>query len=276
MKKINIVEQKKIMVEILAYFDKVCRQNNINYSLIGGSLIGAIRHQGIIPWDDDIDVILSRDNYLKIIEILEKDDDARFKILTKNNTKDYFFPFPKLVDKRTYVVEHQNLEQISEYGIYIDIFSYNFMPNSQKERTKAVKKIKLYNSMMSRKKLNFKKEGIKQNFLRFNKNMISKVIGYDSIYKKLEKIYNKYSKNKSDYVVSNWPIYDISKEIQKSNSIAEYINVSFENIQVMIFKNYDEILKTTFGDYMQLPPEDKRKSHGLEAYWRNYNEEKEC
>ena len=132
MKKINIVEQKKIMVEILAYFDKVCRQNNINYSLIGGSLIGAIRHQGIIPWDDDIDVILSRDNYLKIIEILEKDDDARFKILTKNNTKDYFFSFPKLVDKRTYVVEHQNLEQISEYGIYIDIFSYNFMPNSQK------------------------------------------------------------------------------------------------------------------------------------------------
>ena len=88
MKKINIVEQKKIMVEILAYFDKVCRQNNINYSLIGGSLIGAIRHQGIIPWDDDIDVILSRDKYLKIIEILEKDDDARFKILTKNNTKD--------------------------------------------------------------------------------------------------------------------------------------------------------------------------------------------
>ena len=150
------------------------------------------------------------------------------------------------------------------------------MPNSQKERTKVVKKIKLYNSMMSRKKLNFKKEGIKQNFLRFNKNMISKVIGYDSIYKKLEKIYNKYSKNKSDYVVSNWPIYDISKEIQKSNNIAEYINVLFENIQVMIFKNYDEILKTTFGDYMQLPPEDKRKSHGLEAYWRNDNEEKEC
>ena len=61
-----------------------------------------------------------------------------------------------------------------------------------------------------------------------------------------------------------------------TDNIAEYINVSFENIQVMIFKNYDEILKTTFGDYMQLPPEDKRKSHGLEAYWRNDNEEKEC
>lgn len=93
MKKINIVEQKKIMVEILSYFDKVCRQNNINYSLIGGSLIGAIRHQGIIPWDDDIDVILSRDNYLKIIEILEKDDDARFKILTKIIPRIIFFHF---------------------------------------------------------------------------------------------------------------------------------------------------------------------------------------
>ena len=108
MKKIEIDEQKKIMVEILEYFDKVCRENNINYSLIGGSLIGAIRHKGIIPWDDDIDVILTRENYLKIISLLEKENDNRFKILTQNTCNDYSFPFPKLIDKRTYVVEPKN------------------------------------------------------------------------------------------------------------------------------------------------------------------------
>ena len=68
MKKIELKEQKKIMIELLEYFDKVCRENNIKYSLIGGSLIGAIRHKGIIPWDDDIDVILSKNEYLKLKE----------------------------------------------------------------------------------------------------------------------------------------------------------------------------------------------------------------
>lgn len=268
MKEIKTDEQKKIMVEILEYFDKVCRENKIKYSLIGGSLIGAIRHKGIIPWDDDIDVILTQENYLKIISLLEKENDNRFKILTQNTCKDYFFPFPKLIDKRTYVVEPQNLEQISEYGIYIDIFSYNFIPDDETKRKNIVKKIKLLNSMMSRKKINLQKEGFKQNFLRFNKNIISKMLGYKYIINKLNKIYIKYNVEPSKHVVSNWPIYKIDKEVQQEKNINEYIDVPFENIQVMIFKNYDEILKTTFGDYMKLPPENERKSHALKAYWR--------
>lgn len=272
MKKIELEEQKKIMIRILEYFDKVCRENNIKYSLIGGSLIGAIRHKGIIPWDDDIDVILSRKEYLKIIDILEKKEDSRFKLLTRNTCKDYFFPFPKLIDKRTYVIEPQNLEQISEYGIYIDIFSYSNVSNEEKERVKDVKKIKLLNSMMSRKKLNLKTDGLKQNFLRVNKNILSKIIGYSCICKKLDSIYGKYNEVHTNYVISNWPIYKLEKEIQNSNNIKEFIDIKFETICVMIYKNYDEILKTTFGNYMQLPPENKRKSHGLIAYWREDNE----
>ena len=271
-KKIELKEQKKILIEILEYFDKICRENNVKYSLIGGSLIGAIRHKGIIPWDDDIDVILSRNEYLKIIDILEKKVDSRFKLLTRNTCKDYFYPFPKLIDKRTFISEPQFLDHISEYGIFLDIFSYNNVSNDEKERVKDIKKIKLLNSMMLRKKINLKNDGLKQIFLRVNKNILSKIIGYSSICKKLDSIFEKYNEAHTNYVISNWPLYKIEKEIQNSNNIEEFIDVEFENISVMIYKNYDEILKTTFGDYMIMPPEDKRKTHGLVAYWRDDNE----
>lgn len=272
MKKIELKEQKKIMIELLEYFDKVCRENDIKYSLIGGSLIGAIRHKGIIPWDDDIDVILSKSEYLKLIQILENMNDSRYKLLTINNCRGYNFPFPKLVDKRTFVVEPKLLNQIKEYGIFIDIFSYSNTSNSEKIRIKDFKKIKLLNSMMSRTKLDFKDDGFKQNFLRLNKNILSKIIGYRNIIKFLNIIYNKYNNVDTDYVVSNWPVYNINKEVQKSKNIIEYTDVEFENMKIMIFKNYDEILRTTFGNYMQLPPENQRKAHGLIAYWRDNDE----
>ena len=272
MKKIELKEKKKIMIELLEYFDKVCRENDIKYSLIGGSLIGAIRHKGIIPWDDDIDVILSKSEYLKLIQILENMNDSRYKLLTINNCRGYNFPFPKLVDKRTFVVEPMLLNQIKEYGIFIDIFSYSNTSNSEKIRIKDFKKIKLLNSMMSRTKLYFKNDGFKQNFLRLNKNILSKIIGYRNIIKFLNNIYNKYNNVDTDYVVSNWPVYNINKEVQKSKNIIEYTDVEFENMKIMIFKNYDEILRTTFGDYMQLPPENQRKAHGLIAYWRDNDE----
>lgn len=272
MKKIELNEQKKIMIELLEYFDRICRENNIKYSLIGGSLIGAIRHKGIIPWDDDIDVILSKSEYLKLIQILENMNDSRYKLLTINNCRGYNFPFPKLVDKRTFVVEPRLLNQIKEYGIFIDIFSYSNTSNSEKIRIKDFKKIKLLNSMMSRTKLDFKNDGFKQNFLRLNKNILSKIIGYRNIIKFLNNIYNKYNNVDTDYVVSNWPVYNINKEVQKSKNIIEYTDVEFENMKIMIFKNYDEILRTTFGNYMQLPPENQRKAHGLIAYWRDNDE----
>lgn len=272
MNRMSLKEQKKIMIEILSYFDNICRANNINYSLIGGSLIGAIRHKGIIPWDDDVDVILDKDSYEKVIKIL-LENNGRYKLLYHKNDSKYFPPFPKLVDTHTIVVEPQLLDSIDNYGVYIDIFCYNNTSNDPRERVKHLKKIKLLNSMLSRKKLDFKNLPISQNIKRFFKNTISKIIGYKKLNVLVEKENNRYNKETTEYVVSNWPIYGIDKEIQNSKNIIKYKNTKFENLEVMIFENYDEILRTTFGNYMELPPEEKRTCHGLEAYWRDNNEE---
>ena len=263
MKKMTIKEQKRVMIEILEYFDSICRKNNIKYSLIGGSLIGAIRHKGIIPWDDDIDVVLDKYNYRKIVEILKKDNNPKYKLLTKDRVKDYYFSFPKLVATNTFVREEKCLQECKQYGIFIDILYYNNLPKDNK----LFKKLKLLNSLLSRKKLDFKNESFKQNFLRFNKNLISLMIGYNNILK----MKNRLETNNVDdkYAVITLPLRSIEKEYQLNKNIKEYIDVPFENIKAMIYKNYDEILKTTFGDYMQLPPKSERTIHGLEAYWRD-------
>ena len=267
MKKISNEEHKKIMLDILKYFDKICRDNQINYSLIGGSLIGAIRHKGIIPWDDDIDVILDFNNYQKVIDIL-RNSNGNYKLLCHKYDPNYYPPFPKLIDTRTFAKEEQLLDPIENYGIYIDIFCYNNTSNNEKKRKKHLKKIMLINSMLSRKKIQLKKYGIVQNFKRLCKNMISKIIGYTKLNKLIEAENNKYNKEETEYVISNWPIYGYQKEIQNKKNIKKYIDVKFEDMTAMVFKEYDEILKTTFGNYMKLPPENKRTSHGLEAYWR--------
>lgn len=269
MNRIDIENQKKIMVQILEYFDSICRENDIDYSLIGGSLIGAIRHKGIIPWDDDIDVILTYDNYKKVIEILKKNSDKKYKILDSDTCSDYFLPFPKLIDTSTYVEEPLFFHQIKEYGIFIDIFCYFNIPNDSKLQYQTIRKIKFLNGLLARKRFKLKEVGIKKYFMNLFRNIFTTIIGRKKIITKLNNLYEKCSNDNSEYVVSNWPIYPMDNEIQRSKNITKYINTSFENINVKIFKNYDAILKTTFGDYMKLPPKEKRVSHGLIAYWRD-------
>lgn len=267
MKKIEIKEQKKIMLNILKYFDEICRKNNIKYSLIGGSLIGAVRNHGIIPWDDDIDVILDKSNYEKIKNILLNNSNNQYKLLCNEYQDDYHNANLKLVDLRTIAIEDLFKKMPTDYGIFIDIFCYNNAPDDEKERIKHIKKIKFYNKLLVEKKLYFRQMGLFRTIKRIVLNTISKIF-----YKRIEKIVskenNKYNNFNTKYVVSNWPIYHIENEVQKKEDILEYQEIKFEDMTAMIFKNYDSILKTTFGDYMKLPPIEKRTKHGIKAYWR--------
>ena len=101
MKLMNDKEFKKELVNILVEFDKICSDNNIDYSLIGGSLIGAIRHKGIIPWDDDIDVIMTKENYDKLLSIVDNYKDNDICFINNNINSEYYYPFLKMINKKT-------------------------------------------------------------------------------------------------------------------------------------------------------------------------------
>ena len=271
-KAINKAEQKEILLDMLKYIDNICRKNNINYSLIGGSLIGAIRHKGFIPWDDDIDIILDKSNYDRLIKILKNVKNDNYDIFIPNETNNYPLQFAKLINKKTILNESSMIDKIDNYGLFLDIFEYNYVPENEIERKKYYNKFHFYQNSLVRVKLKFNNPTFIRKIKRLMKNIYITIFGYKTQLNKLLNLFDRYSNNPTNYVMSNNPVYGLEKEIQKASDIENYIDTNFENLKVMIFKNYDNILKTTFGDYMKLPSEDKRKSHNLEVYWRDINE----
>lgn len=265
MKKIDINTQKKIQIEMLKYIHKVCKENNIKYTLIAGSLIGAIRHKGMIPWDDDIDIILMRDEYQKLIKVLKESNHPKYKLMY--DEPDYYYPFPKLVDTTT-TLKEGTLRKIEGYGLFIDIFEYHYIPNNKLLQKFHYKMLNLKKKFINGWFYEFIPNNIDHKLLRKIRRVISNKLGSKKILEIYKKECNK-MKKKTNYVLSNWNAYSFEKDVQLAKNFEEYIEVDFDGIKAMITKNYDKVLRTTFGDYMQLPPKEERKTHNLEAYWRN-------
>lgn len=264
MRKISPEERKTLLVNLLIIIDKICRDNGIKYSLIGGSLIGAIRHNGIIPWDDDIDIILFPDDYKRLIDLL-KEQKGDYLLLDPDDDS-YPYPFAKFVDARTTVVESR-INKIENYGVYLDIFSYHYISNKKTLRMIhyylliAIKKL-FGLSMLSYPDSKESHIFMKKLFIPFARILSSN---------RLKKILMNLGSNntETDFVMSNWPVYGVEKEVQFAKMFKSYHDCSFEKKKVMVCDGYDNVLRTTFGDYMKLPPVEKRKSnHKDEAYWR--------
>lgn len=266
MRIIDTEEQKKILVDMLAYFDEKCRSNGIHYSLIGGSLIGAVRHKGFIPWDDDVDVILDKADFYRIKKIL--DEERGIYRTLKDGEGGENFGFLKLIDSRTGLIEKSQKRELKNYGVFIDIFCYFSTYTDERKRVRHFRRIKVLKSLITRRKIDFKNKSLKKNISYMIRTSVSVIIGQ----KRLKRLYYKVlsEANDSDYIVSNWPVYGLKKEVQLRKNISGYTDATFEGIKTMIFQNYDEILRTTFGDYMQLPPESKRiPHHALKIWWRD-------
>lgn len=269
-KEIDALKQKELLLDMLKYIDGICRKHNIKYSLIGGSLIGAVRHHGFIPWDDDVDIILTQENYQKLKDIL--DAETGIYQTPRNEKKNNGLGYFKLIDTRTQISEGKSKFD-PDYGIFIDISRYCQTSNNEKKRTKHFKQLKLLLKLATISK--FKTSLHNKSFVKYIRQLAGKgfvsIIGHKGMSRMYRRVSNKYYGNSdSKYVINCWPVYDIDKEIQLKKNTEEYIDVKFEDLTVMIFKNYDELLRTTFGDYMKLPPKPERKpKHELKAWWKD-------
>ena len=270
MRKMTLDEIKSVELEMLRYLDNICKTDHIDYMLIGGSLLGAIRHNGFIPWDDDIDIILTMENYDKLFSVLKNIKHEHFKLLHYSIQKDCYHPFMKFVDTRTCVKE-KNKKEISNYGVFIDIFGYFKFPENINEGKKHFKKINYLRKNMGRcsdKKLiyNFSFK----NILRIPLKIKSKVIGMNYYMNKYDKVMRKYSNTNTHFMVSNWPVYSYEHEIQEYDNLKDVCCHNFEDINALIPVQYDKILTKLYGNYMELPPVEKRISnHDMEVYWRD-------
>lgn len=274
-KKASLQEQREIQYNGLLYIKSICKKNNIPYYIISGTLLGAVKYKGYIPWDDDIDIALKRDDYLKLIDLLEKENNGDYEVLTMYNTKDYYYPHAKLVSKTTKLID--NAKEIKKLGVFVDIFPMDcFNDDIEKifRKTRFVrnlvsKRMRIKASIKKTRLLEEKKQNVK--FLYFKKiayNMIdilSMPLGYNFWVKLLDKFLSKHKEGKyyALLYLDELNYFDV----KLFNEFDEYL---FEDDMFTSIKDYDFYLRKLYGNYVQDPPLSMQRSHHqLQIYWRN-------
>ena len=260
MKKIELEEIKKIELEILIHFDEFCKEHDIKYSLTGGTLLGAIRHKGFIPWDDDIDIMMNRDQYEKFIKLYSNEGN-RYKLITRHNSKKYNYMFSKVVDTNTTLIEDHNYK-VKDMGVFIDIFPIDTLGNSYEEAHKKLKKIKynFYLAVASNWRHYYinKSKGFLRQIPRFIFFILSRFINGNKKYDKIESLFP--FDNNAKYFGCACGVYAY-KEIMSSDIFKDYIEVEFEGRKFMSIEKYDDYLKGIYNNYMELPPVEMRVTH---------------
>ena len=256
----DLLRIKKFELDALIEFNRICDQHSIEYSLIGGTLLGAIRHKGFIPWDDDIDVIMKREEYQKFILHVEELNDKYF-FQSQETDKEYFRLYSKIRIKNTIFKEKAHVEWNINNGIYIDIFPVDFTPKSKLKRAIQNFFFGFYSTILSAKYIYpSSRKGIKRiisTILRFLFLPVPKSF----LYSKSIKWATKYDdKNENVYAKSFFGSYP-KKEVFESDFFDKTEIAVFENNKFHIIANYDRYLKQVYGSYMELPPVEKRVSH---------------
>ncbi len=269
MKEISSDELKEIQLQILKSVTDFCVENNIRYFLCGGTLLGAVRHQGYIPWDDDIDLMMPRPDYERLKKIFSINGFSLIDYNTKG--QNYNLPFVKIQKDGT-VLKEQAATDL-EMGINIDIFPIDGFPATDKELKRH---LKILNKLIKRiiyKNLNYSKQShpvwwksIISNTLYQIKKFFSKFYSNRKISKRINKIASKFSFETEDRSgIAVWG-YGI-KEVCPTAVFKEATEVIFEDRKYKSPKDFKTYLTHVYGDYMNLPPEKERvPQHNIKAF----------
>lgn len=265
MRLISLDEAKRIMLEILIQFDLFCKKNSLNYTLSDGTLLGAVRHKGFIPWDDDIDVTMPRNDFDKFQRLYKSE---KYKIITAEDGSRFPFFFMRLTDSNTKLKFHDTIsgERRNSYyegGVFIDIFPVDNLPDNTKEAKKHVKKtnwwLNLYMKKVFEPKI-FSKMGKMRNYYWLTLHFLTSMIPHSFFKNKIYNLMTKYNEIQTR-AQCVYPICWHEPFEFPSVTFSSYCDMVFENRIFTGIKNYDIYLKTMFGDYLTLPPKEKRVAH---------------
>ena len=268
-KRLSLKEIKETELNMLLAFDKFCRRNGLKYTLCGGTLLGAIRHKGFIPWDDDIDVGMPRYDYERLLrdKNLDYRDFPSYMQIGRWTDKTNNYPYMRVMDKRTRIKVPFYDPKTSVKNIWIDVFPFDGNPKDKNDLMPTIKRLVLLRKILA---IKLAKLGEGTNaFKKYSKYVIRAILSPISIYrlcKYMDKISKKYPFDNADTISGVvWGLYGIGECIDRKGFV-ETTEVEFEGHKFMAMSNYDEYLTGLFKDYMQLPPEDKRVYHGFKAY----------
>ncbi|MBD1432235.1 LicD family protein [Sphingobacterium sp. DN00404] len=264
---------KQKIVGVFRAFIKICEEHDLQYFCHGGTAIGVVRHQGLIPWDDDIDVLMPRPDYEKFLSLFPQLEQKEYELIIPGRPPSYYLPFAKMCDKNTTLLEFKHVPCV--LGAFVDIFPLDGASN---EREKRAADWLLFRRIAN--KLMILPKSAKANFawlfkrlskfqLRTAINEISCAFGKKRKYKKVNEqlhyIMTRHEYSKAEYVGSYGSQFGI-KAFWPKSWFDGVVMMSFEGIEVRLPVGYDQLLTQVYGDYMQLPPKNQRGSHHNVAY----------
>ena len=270
LRKLQLVE-----LDILKEFDRICKKHSLKYTLCGGTLIGAIRHDGFIPWDDDIDVAMERDEYEKFIKIQEKELNRKKYYFQSIETDDKYLKLHSNIRRKNSVYSDITLDKpYKEQGMSIDIFPIDKIKNNS-----IFSKIYYYKTFILKIILMYKGGYIKSSNDK-KKNKLVKYIKFISVFYKTKSLKSrvirrtkKYNNRNTEYLTCYAGVYGLKEIFNSSHFNKGYTSHIFENDDFMILTDYDNYLKHYYGNYMKLPPKDKQIGHHFTGYIKFPDEE---
>ncbi len=269
MKEIPQEDLKEIELRILKYIDKICKDNEIHYSLAYGTLLGAIRHKGFIPWDDDIDICMDRKNFNKFVKACKHDNNNDYELLWLDTNTKYTLPLPKVIDKKTVLTQNTQKERMP-LGVYVDVFVFDKIPNDNSKRNRYLRTLELLQRCWGySQNKNFLKDRTIKSYVRFLVYSIFQLVNpriFSILLNKYAQKYNKMNNNEE------WGsmVYSINrnKSCVSRQFFKNYLRIPFEDMQCLASVNYEEMLTLFYGNYMEYPPLEKRVSnHDFYAYY---------
>ena len=257
MKQITLDERKKILLDMLSEFQDFCIDNELKYSLAFGTLLGAIRHKGYIPWDDDVDISMPLEDIHKLKQIFHSDN---LKISDNDSEPYYQQVFPRISHNQSFMKRGLI---VKSYGINIDLYPLIEVSNSDEE-IERIHQLAL--PLIARKR---HLQTLRSRLIRFFpiKNIPGYVPACNAYRDLMLKELPCPGSGRFFFVAGRWALF--YKHVVDFNPFDELIDVDIEDRKFLAPARYDEILHTRYGDYMQLPPEDERHPyHGGTYYWR--------
>lgn len=270
MKEISPEEFKQLSLDILVFVDDFCRKNSIQYFLAFGTLIGAIRHKGMIPWDDDIDIMMPRDDYNRFVHLMQQQKGKTiYQINCFETDPEFYLPWARVCNNTT-ILQNRPHRIEKDLGVWIDVFPIDNAPSIQ-ERQRWYKE---YNNRRAKiwhtiptpfEKFSFKKQVLT---LELFWRIIYGVRNFSKYRDAFVKYATKYNDIETDEVMIPCTIYQLRAVFPKE-LFSKDIDVEYEKYKFKAPIGYDTYLRTIYGDYMQFPPEEKRQTHHhFTAYYK--------
>lgn len=271
MKEYDEITLKKIQsleLSILRDFVSICKKYNLTYFALAGTGIGALRHKGFIPWDDDIDVALPRKDYEKLLQIFEEQYPQKYTICNAEHFENYPLMTTRIMIKGTKFIEHTLKNIDCELGIFLDVYAFDNISDNNRVMKKQAQKAWFWSKLLILRQIAFPVlpfTGFRQKIIHTICAIVHFIlvickIPSHWIYNKCKKACCQYNNIETDRLAYFCDTNPYTNIISHRESFP-LIELDFEDIKLNFPKNIDEILKNMYGNYMQLPPIEQRKNH---------------